>query len=114
MKKIINLNMKLTTLVKGEEMKMSPTEVATVKSIIIDALSIARKLTGNESARAWAYAQALLKTTEDSALIEDQDADILKRCIEEQSYMVQVKEPVKASIVNAEEVKPSEEAKSAQ
>lgn len=99
MKTIVNLNEQLKTLLTGQSIKLDANTEGSFRAIIVDALCVARDVSEIESARAWALAQVLLKSTEDSFDVEDQDAEIVRKCVKSAHHMVQVREPVLACIV---------------
>jgi hypothetical protein len=86
MKTIKNLDTVLKT-VHGKEYV---SETGNVRFILVDALGAGVSIKGDEKIRAFNLAMKIRECKEDSLEIEDQDMDILKKCIDEQKFIVQV------------------------
>lgn len=87
MEKLTNLNKKLVT-VHGLEFQGG--DNAKIRYCFIDSLGGAMNISGEEKIRAYALALKIRDHKGDEIEIEDQDAELLKKCIGEQKYVTQV------------------------
>lgn len=92
MKKIINIQSTISSIVDGSKITIDDkgTELP-VKRCLIDALTLATKLTPIEAVRAWDLQKKIKDLEEDTLDIEDQDQALLLRCIEEREFIVPIK-----------------------
>lgn len=87
MKKITQLEKKLVT-VHGLEFQGG--DNAKIRYCFIDSLGGAMNISGEEKIRAYALALKIRDHKENEMDVEDQDAELLKKCIGEQKYVTQV------------------------
>lgn len=90
MKKLSNLQQDVLRL-NGGKIMVSEKEAMTIRRGYVEALSLSRAIKGSEAVRGMMLAQTIYRTEEDTLMVEDQDAELLRRAIDETSFPLELR-----------------------